>query len=516
MRRIVNIYNFIRALEPRDRGITPEVLYETVAEQVRLLRRHDLPATWALQYDALLDPRYQRLLREQIGPRDEIGAWWEIVQPQVEKAGLVWRGRYPWDWHAHVGFSPGYTPAERERLADVYMADFKAIFGRYPESVGSWFIDEHTLGYLAERYGVIASCNCKDQVGTDGYTLWGGYWNQAYYPSRVNAYMPAQDAAAQLPVPIFRMLGSDPIYQYDLGRGTARQSVASLEPVYGCSGSDPAWVRWFFDFTCHQPCLAFAYAQAGQENSFTWAKLGPGLTHQVELLAELVRRGELEVETLAASGRWFRQQFPVTPATAVVALDDCRHEGRRTVWYNSRYYRANLLWEPAGFRFRDLHLFDQRLASPYLTAPLTTTACHYYALPLLDGFHWSTARDAAGFRVVALDTAGPRPVEVGPPTVTEPNASTLRLACPLPGGEFTVLCAEDRLTCALPPGHALHFTWPCTPPPITSHTAQALHYRYHDWPYALRLRHGTVQPAPAGYLFNPGPAGLEFHLRAGP
>ena len=28
--------------------------------------------------------------------------------------------------------------------------------------------------------------------GTDGYTLWGGYWNQAYYPSRLNSYMPAQ------------------------------------------------------------------------------------------------------------------------------------------------------------------------------------------------------------------------------------------------------------------------------------------------------------------------------------
>lgn len=57
------------------------------------------------------------------------------------------------------------------------------IFGVYPKSVGSWFIDAVTLKYMAERYGVVASCNCKDQIGTDGYTLWGGYWNQGYYPS---------------------------------------------------------------------------------------------------------------------------------------------------------------------------------------------------------------------------------------------------------------------------------------------------------------------------------------------
>ena len=101
----------------------------------------------------------------------------------VEKAGLKWRGRFDWDWAANVGFSPGYTPEERRKLVDVYMADFRAIFGYYPRTVGSWFIDEVTLAYMAGHYGIVASCNCKDQVGTDGYTLWGGYWNQAYYPS---------------------------------------------------------------------------------------------------------------------------------------------------------------------------------------------------------------------------------------------------------------------------------------------------------------------------------------------
>ena len=35
-----------------------------------------------------------------------------------------WRGRFPWDWHADVGFATGYTPEEREKLVDVYMNDF--------------------------------------------------------------------------------------------------------------------------------------------------------------------------------------------------------------------------------------------------------------------------------------------------------------------------------------------------------------------------------------------------------
>src|SRR6266478_2925386 len=210
--RIVNIYNFVRNSDSRMPN-SEEVLYEATAHQIQLIKQANLPATWALQYDALINPRYQKLFKDQLGARDEIAAWWEIPRPLAEKAGLIWRGQHEWDPAANVGFSPGYTPAERRKLVDVYMADFKAIFGYYPRTVGSWYIDEVTLAYMAQHYGIVASCNCKDQVGTDGYTLWGGYWNQAYYPSRLNAYMPAQTRAGQINVPIFRMLGSDPIYE---------------------------------------------------------------------------------------------------------------------------------------------------------------------------------------------------------------------------------------------------------------------------------------------------------------
>ena len=170
--RIVNIVNFIRDIEPRDPDrITKTVLYETVVKQIELMKKYRLGGTFLLQYDALMDERYQQLLKTLPKETFEIGAWWEIPQPLVEKAGIKWRGRYPWDWHADVGFSTGYTPAEREKLIDVYMEDFKKVFGYYPRSVASWFIDAHSLNYLYEKYHIVASANCKDQYGTDGYTL---------------------------------------------------------------------------------------------------------------------------------------------------------------------------------------------------------------------------------------------------------------------------------------------------------------------------------------------------------
>ena len=85
---------------------------------------------------------------------------------------------------------------------DVYMAKFKEIFGTYPKSIGSWFIDI-PWGICADDHrGVV---QLRGPVGTDRYTLWGGYWNQAYYPSRVNVICGADER--RIPVPIFRMLG---------------------------------------------------------------------------------------------------------------------------------------------------------------------------------------------------------------------------------------------------------------------------------------------------------------------
>lgn len=400
--RIVNIINFIRQLEPRDSKISEEVLYETVHKQVELLKKYNMRGTFLLQYDALINPRYQSLLKEEVRRGTEVGGWWEITQPHVEAAGLEWRGRYPWDWHADVGFATGYIPEEREKLVDVYIEKFKEIFGKYPASIGSWFIDAHTLEYMHEKYGIVASCNCKDQYGTDGYTLWGGYWNQAYYPSRLNGYMPAQTQEGQIPVPVFRMLGSDPIYQYDTGLGHSIQGVITLEPVYGDAGGSEKWVRRFFKSIFEDPCIGFNYTQAGQENSFTWAGMEKGLEMQFPILDSLIQTGDIRIETLEESGRWFKKKYPVTPPTSVTALTDTYDNGNRTVWFNSRFYRTNLLWNDRSIRFRDIQLFDERIESDYLKQRGTSNQCVYTTCSILDGFLWSTPDEYAAIRFYTI------------------------------------------------------------------------------------------------------------------
>lgn len=57
-------------------------------------------------------------------------------------------------------------------------------------------------------------CVCNEQWGTDGYTLWEGYYNGPYFPNREHFLLPAQSKEKQIHAPVCRMLGPVPVYCY--------------------------------------------------------------------------------------------------------------------------------------------------------------------------------------------------------------------------------------------------------------------------------------------------------------
>lgn len=501
----VNIINFIRALEPRHRE-QPD-LFEPVRGQMALAKEYNLPTTWLLQYDSLVEGPFVDFLKREMPEGHEVGIWFEVVRQNAEAAGIEWRGRWAWDWHSDVGFSVGYTPAERERLADAFIAKFAEKFGRRPVSMGSWFFDAHLLRYLHERYGIEAACNCKDQYGTDGYTLWGGYWANGYYPGVKNAYLPAQHEESQIPVPVFRMLGSDPLYQYSAGVMGNGQPVISLEPVYdGIGGGSREWVDWFLRENFSHAHLAMAYAQAGQENSFGWERMKKTLPYQYREIARLRDGGKLRVATLGETGRWFRSRFPVTPAGAVVTLEDWKREGHAGVWYLSRFGRVNLFRDAdRTLSVRDWQLFREDYAEPFLDKVCVSNVCTYDALPLLDGMQWSPS----AFRF----PGGPGGIE----SVTEEAEERMRIVWKSDSGETTViLLTPETVEVEFPhDGEALHYH--CNVPAV-EHTPTAvffrggeIRYRHRGYDYGFRAETGTV--VPEGDDFRLEAAGRRLVLR---
>lgn len=385
-KQVVNIINFIRGVEPR---LTVN-LVEPVENQLAVMEKHGLTGTFLFQYDALISPDFSHIIEKIKAAGHETGVWLEIVEPLTTSVGIPWRGRYSWDWHAHVGFSVGYTLSQREKIVDGLFEKYQEVFGSFPRVFGSWIIDAHTMNYVCEKYSVDAACICRDQWGTDGYTLWGAYYNGAYYPCKNNVFSPAQSREEQISIPVFRMLGSDPIYQYDLGLDLATgasecQSVVTLEAIFDPGGKSPEWVDWFCDVTYNGQGLSLAYAQAGQENSFGWNNMKDGITYQFAKFAEMQARGEVSVEPLGKTGRDFRRVYAMTPATASCALTDWKKEDRKSVWYSCRNFRANLFCENGTFFFRDIFLFNENYRERYFENPCCTEYLQFDNLPVVDG-----------------------------------------------------------------------------------------------------------------------------------
>lgn len=419
-KQIVNIINFIRCYEPRNKEID---LLKTVENQINLFKSNNLPVTFLIQYDAMINNKFSELLIKNSDENIELGGWFEIVQPLVEKAGLAWKGRqgYSWDWHANVDFSIAYSQEDRKKLVDTFMNEFKSIFKIYPQSVGSWIIDSFTLEYMFKKYNIVASCNCRDQWGTDGYTLWGGYYNQAYYPSRRNVFTPAQSTENQINVPVFRMLGSDPIYQYDAGlidkEGNCTrcedQPVYTLEAAYPPTGGNPEWIKWYFEQNFNANCISFGYTQVGQENSFGWDAMRDGLEEQVKIISKMAASNQISVEKLCDTGKWYRSIYKITPASAVVALKDWQNNNCKSIWYYNRFYRVNLFNQGKHLWIRDFHIFDEYYEDRYLYSKCETENFTYDNLPMCDGNRWSKGSIRAGIYPVEICEDGKRNIIEG-------------------------------------------------------------------------------------------------------
>ena len=391
--KIVNLMNFVRRIDERFEN-SVERLFAFTRDQLRMVNEYHVDHTFLLQYDVLCDERFVSMFKNEATDHTELGLWYEIVEPLTSACGMPYRSEKGWkyDWHIIPGFSMGYSPRERELLIDEAMRKFKEIFGAYPRTVASWLIDTHTVNYLAKRYRVDALAICRDQANTDAYTLLGGYFNQAYYPSKNNVFTPAQSDELQVNVPVFRLLGPCPIHNYHKRNRMKYASEEMKQREKACFTLEPAWypghtpeiVDWFFDTYYGEESLGFSYAQIGQENGFLdyREQVFGGTRMQIE---KLLNRGDVTFMKMGDAGAAFKKKYPnQTPATAVTALKNWDTADVQSVYYDCKNYTANLFRFEEKIFFRSLFLFDDRVKDRYMENPCTTFDAVYENLPMVD------------------------------------------------------------------------------------------------------------------------------------
>lgn len=520
--RAINIMNFIRAEEPRERID----LMEPVRRQMALIKAHKFPATWLLQYDALVEGPFVEFLKSEMPADHEVGVWFEMNRRICDDAGIAWRGNPDWEWdyHVPVAYAIGYTPEERRKLADTAVATFKRVFGHDVKSIASWNLDAITVGHLSDRYGIDAFGNCRDQLATDGFTIWGAPI-AGYYPNRLNAWSPAVETKNQIASPIFRLLGQDPVYYYD----NTISAPDTMEPVWS-TGQSEIFVDRFLDMIANQPTQAFGYAQLGQENSFGWPMMSKAFPMQMDKLAKARTEGKLVVETMGDTGRRFKRSFKSTPAQAQVMLQDAlgrTDPPQRTVWYQSKFLRANLHFRGNEFYLRDLHVYSDRFPQPYLTEPVRQHGIEQRLPAVLDGFHWSDDEARGGragcramgrFVLIAADGRETALTMSGLPVVTEKGAE-LRTDVPLEGGgAFKAVFGEKEIAFSVsgaPSGSrlAVVFEWAADRTALRQVSADRLYYRFRDFDYSVGIANGAASKTSDGVKIVVGPRGpIRLHM----
>ena len=389
----VNIMNFARQCEPRNESVD-KVLFETTKKQLALVNELKVPNTFLLQYDTLCDDRFVKLFKEEATPLTETGLWYEIVEPLTAACGMKYESAFgwKWDWHIKPGFPMSYLPEDRDRLIDEAMRKYKEVFGNYPEVVGSWVIDTRTACRLADKYGVKCLCICRDQTNTDAYSLVGGYFNGAYYPSRKNIFTPAQTTENALGIPVIRLLGPDPIHNYDATKFISEDAVAescvmwTLEPVW-FAGRNANFERIMLDNLFGDETLNFAYAQIGQENSFGDSDIIAPLKRQIEAL---LQRDDVCFEKMTETAVRFGNRFHCsTPPTVTAGLKNWDKEDVQSVYYQCKNYVANLFRDGSRVFIRAFYLFDENVPDHYLEETCNSFFALYENLPLVDTVVWS-------------------------------------------------------------------------------------------------------------------------------
>ena len=396
--------NFVRSFEPRDKNIELNLL-DTTIKQMKLINEMNVPATFLLQYDVLCNEEYMRRIFAEAKDNIEFGFWYEIVEPLTTACGLPYESKngYKWDWNIKPGFSMSYPKNLRIVLIDEAMRKFKEIFGYYPTVIGSWIFDTHTVKHLAENYNIDGIWFCRDQINTDAYTLVGGYFNQAYYPSKNNFFTPAQNPDEQLDVPVFRLLGPDPIHNYD---GEKYRPEGSMPSVYTMelvhdktAGGSKEVTDWYIRSYFDNESLGFAYMQIGQENSFCNFDIITPLRYQI---TKILEHGDVKLEKMSVTAKAFKDKYNETPATCVCALDNWEDVDVQSVYFDSKNYTANIFRHNNKVFIRSLYLFDERIKDAYNECECKTFDAVYENMPIVDTIYQKGGSD--GGVGIVLDT----------------------------------------------------------------------------------------------------------------
>ena len=275
-----------------------------------------------------------------------------------------------------------FSIEDKKRIVDDVFGKFHDIFGFYPESTGSYYMDADLTNYIKAAYPsvkcAIATCweegpKAYHTCNNSWYTLFdGGPW-APWIPSKQNTHAPAADESEDSGIVAIPHLSRDLLACYD-GNG----SNFGTHPQNVLRGMIYDTKTWEFPYLYN---LIDQYrAQEKYNNGYAYNMMfvGPGWMNKMgrweapyELLlksysdgckyyGDLKRAGRLTDMTMSEFADYYRKKKTYTEPECALWRDILYGSDKQVFWYTDPYMRAGVSMDQGGAVF-DLRPYAAKL-----------------------------------------------------------------------------------------------------------------------------------------------------------
>lgn len=275
-----------------------------------------------------------------------------------------------------------FSMEDKKRIVDDVFGKFYGIFGFYPESTGSYYMDADLTNYIKEKYPSVkcAVATCWEEgpkayhtCNNSWYTLFdGGSW-APWIPSKQNTHAPAADESEDSGIVAIPHLSRDLIACYD-GNG----SNFGTHPQNVLRGMIYDSKTWEYPYLYNLIDQYRAQEKYNNGYSYNMMFVGPGWMNKMgrweapyELLlksysdgckyyGDLKKQGKLIDMTMSEFADYYRKKKTYTEPECALWRDILYGSDKQLFWYADPYMRAGVSMDQGGAIF-DLRPYAAKL-----------------------------------------------------------------------------------------------------------------------------------------------------------
>ncbi len=342
---------------------------DSLKNQYEQVANKKLAASWLLTYDILSFPGIKEVIQTMNIDQD-IGIFMEVTENFATNMNITYQKTDSWH-RSNSLFLSGYSQVDRIKFIDGVFEKFKLQFGYYPTSVGAWWIDSFSLEYMQKKYGVNANLVVADQLGTDGYTIWGQYWAAPYYPSRNHAAMPAQSIENKLDLVNLQWAPRDPLNGYK-SPGELRGSLYSTQDYYSI-GLEDSYLEGLINLYAGRGKNEFGQITFGLEGDFSPETYLANTQYSkyLDIAKKFAEKGNFTIANMQQFSHWYRQKYPNLSQEYIVESEDLlKNTKNKVIWYQNPNYRAGLVFDESSKKLRliDLRVYQKNFQEPFFSS----------------------------------------------------------------------------------------------------------------------------------------------------